>query len=316
MLRIKNHREKESLILLALVCIVAGVAFMTIASPNHINAVVNNVTNNTSSSKNNITLTNANTATNRLIANTLAKNLENHLLKAGAILNVTSKLPQVRNVSSAPLLNQTLKTLHGIPKDADIQKRQVAQNILSNYRDFQAIFFIMPNGDIYFVEPYSRQQMLTTTSFAFREYFQGVVRIHDIYLGNPYISASLGQLQSAIAVPVYSLKNNSTLAGIWSGGIDFGVLSKELQSLNLTADGKRVVYVGHNGQKIADSDVNKSKVPESFANLSGFKSAINGRSGSVIDTVYNTKMLVTYQPVKAFHNAWVVLLMQAPLLEK
>ena len=224
MLNIQSHRENDSLTLLVLVCSMAGVAFMTITSPDYINAVTKNVSN----SYNNSTIINATTATNNLITNILAKNLENHLLKAGAILNVTSKLPQVRNVSSANLLNQTLETLHGIPKDADIQKRQVAQNILSNYRDFQVIFFIMPNGDIYFDEPYSRQQMLTTTNFAFRDYFQGAVRIHDIYLGNPYISASSGQSQSAIAVPMYSLKDNSTLIGIWSGGLDFDVLSKEL----------------------------------------------------------------------------------------
>jgi hypothetical protein len=60
----------------------------------------------------------------------------------------------------------------------------------------------------------------------------------------------------------------------------------------------------------ADSDINKVKIPESFANLNSFKSAMNGHSGSVIDTVDNTKMLVTYQPVNAFHNTWVVLLMQ------
>jgi hypothetical protein len=253
---------------------------------------------------------NNNTQSTITITKLLANNLENHLEKAGAILNVTSKLPQVRSVPYAHLLNQTLKTLHGIPKDADIQKRQVAQNILSNYKDLQIIIFITPNGYIYFDEPYSRQQISTTTNLAFRDYFQGVTRTHDIYLGDPSTSASSGQLQSVIAVPVYSLKDNSALVGIWSGGIDFGVLSKELQSLNLTADGKRVVYVGHNGQKIADSDLNKSKTPESFANLNSFKSAINGHSGSAIDTVDNTKMLVTYQPVKAFHNTWVVLLMQ------
>jgi cache domain-containing protein len=244
------------------------------------------------------------------ITKLLANNLENRLQKAGAILNVTSQLPQVREVSYTNLLNQTLKTLHGIPKDADIQKRQVAQNILSNYRDLQIIIFIMPNGDVYFDEPYSRQQISTTTNLTFRDYFQGVVKTHDIYLGDPSISMSSGQLQSVIAVPVYSLKDNSSLVGIWSGDLDFGALSNELQSLNLTADGKRVVYVGHNGLKIADSDVNKSKIHESFANLNSFKSAISVQSGSVIDTMDNTKMLVTYRPVNAFHNTWVVLLMQ------
>lgn len=247
-----------------------------------------------------------------LITKILAKNLENHLQKAGSLLGITSALPQVRNVSYANFLNQTLDTLHGIPKDADMQKRQVAQSILSKYKDFQIIIFIMPNGDIYFDEPYSRQQATTTTSLAFRDYFKGVIRTNDTYLGDPAPSASSGQLQSVISIPVYSLKDNSTIVGVWAGGIDFKVLNKELQSLNITSldNNTRVVYVGHNGQKIADSDMNKSETLESFSILNSFKNAINGQSGSIKDVVDNTNMLVTYQPVNAFHNTWVVLLMQ------
>ena len=90
---------------------------------------------------------------------------------------------------------------------------------------------------------------------------------------------------------------------------DFKVFDKDLQSLNLPW-GERVVYTGYKGQKIADSDTNKSKTAESFATLNSFKNALNGKSGSTIDIVYNTKMLVTYQPVRVFHNAWIVLLMQ------
>ena len=94
------------------------------------------------------------------------------------------------------------------------------------------------------------------------------------------------------------------------GGKDFDVFSKEIQSLNLTSDGKRVIYVGNNGQKIADSEVNKSKIPESFAHLNSFKNAIKGESGSTTDMVDNSTMIVTYQPLKAFQNIWAVLLMQ------
>lgn len=245
-----------------------------------------------------------------LLTKILAKNLENHLQKAAGILNITSKLPQVRNVSYDHLLNQTLDTLHGIPKDADIEKRQVAQKILSTYEELQIIIFIMPNGDIYFDEPYSRQQMSTVTNLAFRDYFKGLLKTNDTYLGDPSTSASSGQRQSVIAVPVYSLNDNSTLVGMWAGGIDFDVLSKELQSLDFTLEGKRVVYVGHNGQKIADSEISKSDMPESFAHLNSFKNAINGETGSIIDTIDNTNMMVTYQPVRTFHNTWVVLLMQ------
>ncbi|MDW3645374.1 MAG: cache domain-containing protein [Nitrososphaeraceae archaeon] len=251
-----------------------------------------------------------------LITNILAKNLENRIQKAGAILEITSKLPQVRDVPYAHLLNQTLNTLHGIPKYADIEKRQVVKNILSSNNDLYEIFLLMPNGNMYFLEPYSIQQTLTLNNFAFRDYFQGAIKTNDTYLGNVHnTAADSGARTAKIAIPVYSLKDNSTIAGVWASSIDFSILNKELQSLNLTSLGNstRVVYVDGNGQKIADSDINKSTIPESFANLKSFKAAIGGQAGSTIDTVDNTKMLVAYQPVNAFHNTWVVLLMQPSL---
>jgi len=251
-----------------------------------------------------------------LITNILAKNLENRIQKAGAILEITSKLPQVRDVPYAHLLNQTLNTLHGIPQYADIEKRQVVKNILSRNNDLYEIFLVMPNGNMYFLEPYSIQQTLAVNNFAFRDYFQGAIRTNDTYLGNVHTTAAASGARTAkIAVPAYSLNDNSTIAGVWAGSIDFNVLDKELQSLNLTSldDSTRVVYVDSNGQKIADSDINKSAIPESFSNLTSFKAAIGGQAGSTIDTVDNTKMLVAYQPVNAFNNTWVVLLMQPSL---
>jgi len=251
-----------------------------------------------------------------LITNILAKNLENRIQKAGAILEITSKLTEVRDVPYAHLLNQTLNTLHGIPQYADIEKRQVVKNILSSNNDLYEIFLLMPNGNMYFLEPYSIQQTLAVNNFAFRDYFQGAISTNDTYLGNVHTTAGASGARTAkIAVPTYFLKDNSTIAGVWAGSIDFNVLNKELQSLNLTSlgDGTRAVYVDGKGQKIADSDINKSIIPESFPNLKGFKAAIGGQAGSTIDTVNNTKMLVSYQPVNAFHNTWVVLLMQPSL---
>ncbi len=303
MLRIKSYTA--ILVIFSVACI--GVA--TISHPNHINAL-NNKNNNTGNS--NSTIFAATTiATDNMITNILAKNLEDHLKKAGAILEITSKLPQVRNVSYAHLLNQTLNTLHGIPEYADTEKRQVAKNIVVSNSDLREVFFIMPNGDAYLFEPYSTQQNLTTNNFAFRDYFQGAIKTNDVYLGNVInTKTASGFRGGAIAIPVYSSsKDNSNIAGVWVGGIDFKVFDKDLQSLNLPS-GERVVYTGYKGQKIADSDINKSKTAESFATLNSFKNALNGKSGSTIDTIDNTKMLVTYQPVRVFHNTWIVLLMQ------
>ena len=224
---------------------------------------------------------------NILFTNILAKNLENHIQKAGAILEVTSKLPQVRNVSNAHLLNQTLNTLHGIPQYADKEKRQIAKNIIiASNNDLYKIYFIMPNGDMYFLEPYSTQQTLTKNNYAFRDYFQGAIKTNGTYLGNVIIATAASHPREAvIAVPVYSLKDNSTIVGVWAGSIDFNILDKELQSFNITSssdvggngnNNTRIVYLDSKGQKIADSDINRSS--ESFANLNSVKNAINGQA--------------------------------------
>ena len=289
----------------------------TLSTENNSSTIKNNDQNH-----NGISLKNTQQQSNILITKLLAKNLENHLQNTGAILKITSKLPQVRQIPFANVLNQTLNTLHGIPQNSDIEKRQIANNIISDYNYLFEVFFIMPNGDIYLVDPYSIQQNLTANNFAFRDYFQGAIKTNDVYIGNVISSKAATSIRTAvIAVPVYSLKDNSTIVGVWAGALDFGNLNKEIQSFNTTASAEnnnnnmRAVYVGHLGQKVADSDINKSKTPESFAALQSFKNAINGQSGSIVDTVNNTKMLVTYQPVKVFNNTWAVLLMQ-PLLQQ
>ena len=246
----------------------------------------------------------------------LANNLENRLNKSAAILEITSKLPEVGKVSFATSINNTL---HGIPKDTDLAKRKVAQDILSKYNDFRVIAFLMPNGDMYMEEPYSRQLNLTKTNFAFRDYYKGAVSTHNTYLGNLIIASCCGLPQANMAVPIYSSENNNTnnpsLVGVWYGGLDLDVFNKSLQSLNLT-DNDRIVYVDQHGQKIADSDKKQSiNQNETFANFQSFKNAIAGKSGSTIEIINGTKMLVFYHPVKALQTRWVVLDIQ-PLIKQ
>ena len=219
----------------------------------------------------------------------------------------------MKNPTYASSLNQTLRTLHGIGRDLDIQKRKVAQNILSADKDFETIFFLMPNGNIYMQEPYTRQLNLTKTNFDFRDYYKGAVSTHMTYLGNVIISASSGLPQANIAVPIYSVENDNnnsskSLVGIWAGGLNLRAFSKSLQSLNLT-NNERIVYVDYHGQKIADSNKKQgiNKKNESFANLQSFKNAIAGKSGSIIEVINGTKMLVSYHAVNAIQTRWVIL---------
>jgi hypothetical protein len=255
-----------------------------------------------------------------LIVNLLADNLENRLNESGAILEITGELPEVKNVSYASSISSEL---HGIPKDLDIAKRKVAHNILTSDKDLEVIFFLMPNGDVYMEEPYSRQQNLTGNNFAFREYYKGAVSTGDTYLGNVIISAASGLPQSYIAVPLYSsasdnngnrnnTSNNMTLLGIWSGGLNLPVFSETLESLNLT-NGERVVYVDQNGEKVADSNKQsfRTNQNESFVGLQAFNNALREqKSGSVMEMINGTRMLVFYEPVQFHSTTWAVLLLR------
>ncbi|HET6799800.1 MAG TPA: cache domain-containing protein [Nitrososphaeraceae archaeon] len=255
-------------------------------------------------------------STTPLIVKLLADNLENRLNKSAAILEIAGELPQVKNLSYA---NSISPELHGIPKDIDIGKRKVAQDILTADRDLQVINLLMPNGDTYMVEPYSRQQNLTGFNFAFRDYYKGAVRTADTYLGEVFISASSGLPQSNSAVPLYSSASNNngnssnmTLLGVWAGGLNLTTFSEKLQSLNLT-NGERVVYIAQNGLKVADSDKHSfgTNQNESFSNVQAFNKVLQEQKpGSAIETINGTRMLVFYEPVQFHSTTWAVLLMK------
>jgi Cache domain len=251
-------------------------------------------------------------AYNNAAVGILANDLETKINKSGAILEITSRLPEVK---SAPFASSISPELHGIPGDVDIPKRKVAQDILNTDKDFQVIFFLMPNGDIYLIEPYSQQQNLTGNNFAFRDYYKGAVESRNTYLSDVLISAALGRPQANIAVPMYT-ENNGTLVGLWAGGLNLTSLSESLQAVNMTnsEDGERIVIVDQQGQKIVDSNsqslLSNSTLDESFADLQSFRNAINGQSGTITEIINGTILPVSYHPVKAFSNVWAVLFMQ------
>ena len=139
-----------------------------------------------------------------LIVKLLTDNLETSLNKSAAILEVTSELSEVNSTFYATSISPEL---HGIPQDLDIAKRKVAQDILISDKNFEVIFFLMPNGDMYIDEPYSRQQNLTGNNFAFRDYYKGAVNTGNTYLANVIISASSGLPQANIALPIFSEDN-------------------------------------------------------------------------------------------------------------
>ena len=256
--------------------------------------------------------------------NTIVQLLTNHLEiklnKSAIILKIVSDIPQIRALPNASLINPSF---HGIPKDTEIQKRQIFQNILSIDKDFEVISYLMPNGDMYFQEPYSRQENLTRDNFALRDYYKGAVYTGDTYLGNVIISASSGLPAVLMSIPLYSAigsssseaKHTENLIGLLGANQGISTFNKFLQSLPISKN-ETAIYVDNNGQIIASSlsslssPINKQGLSNAGGNISSlqsFKDVISGKSGYNIENINNKDMLIVYAPVKFKSTIWGVL---------
>ena len=259
------------------------------------------------------------------IVQLLANHLETKLNKSAIILKIVSDIPQIRALPNASLMNPSF---HGIPKDAEIQKRQIFQNILSIDKDFEVISYLMPNGDMYLQEPYSRQENLTRDNFALRDYYKGAVSTGDTYLGNVIISASSGLPAVLMSIPLYSANDSSSsssssseakhtenLIGLLGANQGISTFNKFLQSLPISKN-ETAIYVDNNGQIIASSSsspsspINKqgqSNAGGNISSLQSFKDVISGKSGYNIENINNKDMLILYAPVKFKSTIWGVL---------
>ena len=280
---------------------IAIVSFIHTISPQASNAVY------AQSSKKNINSSVYNLATNGTLANILSNNLVNYLNESATIIKLTSMIPEVGNVEFATKINGSL---HGIADSEDVKKRQIADNILQHSESLEAITFLVPNGDMYMEEPYSRQLDLSKNNFAFRGYYQGSIETKQTFLDNAIFSSSTGETVALISVPIYSQKNQSIL-GIWSGVLNLSKFNDKLQSLNLPDD-IRAVYVDGNGQKIGDSNSLLSNKSESFAEFNSFKNGKAGKAGNGTETINGTTYLVSYAPASILSKTWVVMVMSNP----
>ena len=254
------------------------------------------------------------------IVQLLANHLETKLNKSAIVLKIVSDIPQIKTLPNASLINPSF---HGIPKDAEIQKRQIFQNILSIDKDVEVISYLMPNGDMYFQEPYSRQENLTRDNFAFRDYYKGAVSTGNTYLGNVIISASSGLPVVLMSIPLYYANDSSTskanntenLIGLLGANQNITTFNKFLQSLPIS-ENETAIYVDNNGLIIASSSlslsphINKpgqSNDGGNISSLQSFKDVISGKSGYNIENINDKDVLIVYTPFKFKSTIWGVL---------
>jgi hypothetical protein len=243
-------------------------------------------------------------ASNGTLAKIISSNLVNYLNESASILRITGIMQEVSNAQYSDKINSSL---HGISESDDIEKRQIADSILEHADAFEAITYLLSNGDMYMEEPYDRQLGLTRDNFAYRDYYQGAVNTKQAFLGDVIMSSSTGEKVALISVPIY-LKEGSSLVGIWSGVLNLDKFNNMLRALSLPED-IRVVFIDGNGQKVGDSNYLLSNNFESFVDLNSFKLGKSGKSGNVSELINGTKYLYSYAPASILSKTWIVIVM-------
>jgi Cache domain len=185
---------------------------------------------------------------------------------------------------------------------------------LSQFNEFSSIVFSLNNGDVYFVEPFERQLNLTTNNLSFRDYYQVVNQTKKTYLSDAIISKATGRNLAVIATPIIDKEND--MRGILYGSINFNNYDEFLQSLNLQ-NNSRLVLIDKNGVKLGDSNKNEISIlkeshekKEMFSNLTSFKVALEGKSGSIVEKFEEKESQITFHPYDLFQNKRILLLIQ------
>ena len=236
--------------------------------------------------------------------------LESKVTKLATALQIASSLPQVLH---PPDINLIDPKVNGIPEDAEIDKRKIGKILLEQFNEFFSVVFLLNNGDVYFDEPFERQLNRTATNLSFRDYYQAVEQTKKTYLSDAIISITTGRNLAVIATPVINKDNNMT--GILLGAINFNNYDKFLQSLNLQ-NNSRLVLIDKTGVKIGDSTENETSASKEsfekkqFSNLTSFKYALEGKSGSIVEKLDGKESQITFLPYNLFQNKRILLLIQ------
>ena len=88
-----------------------------------------------------------------------------------------------------------------------------------------------------------------------------------------------------------------------------------MQSLNLQ-NNTRLVLIDKTGVKIGDSNENETSVSKEsfekkqFSNLTSFKLALEGKSGSIVEKFEGKESQITFLPYDLFQNKRILLLIQ------
>lgn len=223
---------------------------------------------------------------------------ETNIFEIMSLIEITAKQDSVTAVPYADEINENL---HGIRDDQDAKKRSIAKTILYNKENIEAVFFNMPNGDMYLVEPFQRQLDVIASNFSFRDWYRGVTETKHTYVSELFAPQGKDDNSVAIVTPVKS--ESGEIIGTWGALVRLDVLSRQLDSINLHQN-EHVLLIDHNGNLVIDSQGKSYRTINSFLHLESVNKALNQNSGTVSETLNGVNTFTIFTPVTVGTHTW------------
>jgi hypothetical protein len=220
-------------------------------------------------------------------------------------LEVTADSDEFKKPLDSTIL---VSELRGIPQSSEPVLRKTAASILDKYPHFTNVAFTLPNGMMYFVEPYSLQLELENQNFAFRDWYRGVMQTNSPYFSEIFTAESTGTKTVKIAIPVKNELNE--INGIWGGILNLDFLRLDFDRMVIN-ENSRILFFDHGGNIIVDTANRGLTVREKETYYGSVTKSLLGQSGSSIESIDDEKYLVTYSPVKMGSLFWGVVVIDS-----
>lgn len=233
--------------------------------------------------------------------NFLIDNFEEKISKGVGIVEATSKLSVMK---SAPLADSITLENKGVSKTLEIEKRDVAKNVLQAFPELHAMGMFLLNGDSYLVEPFSDQVNFKITNFSFRDWFIGAKSADSIYISELFKAQPGDYNAIAISIPVYS--ESGERISIWAATLDIEKLEKQLKE---DFNELQFVIVDQNANVIVDSHemFSSNDIIRSMSHLESTNNALAGQEGKKTELINGVEMFVDYRTLQIGPHNWAVL---------
>lgn len=242
-----------------------------------------------------------------LVAKSFGAEVEQFFNDAKGMVRTAAQLPAVRDVSSIPLIREDIK---GVPRDADVPKREIMNDIVDNYGDFRYMEQVTADfGNNIVLEPWDYQLDLTQLDFGHRDWFKGAVSKMDAHISEVYISSYLQKPVIAVSHPVVG--DNGELTAVLMGALTLDRLNELSQQLTFGETG-HAYMVDRLGTLAAHPNPEYTKGIRSVLDIPMVEKTIAGQTGVDVfyDPLEQKEVLASYLPIG--DTGWSMVVVQDP----